>query len=172
MSKIVDAILNSVSRYSFIILVVLLFVAFSFAGYYGYKKYMDDKIAVTKFADVANADRNNKNATMMMFFVDWCPHCKTAKPEWDKFKSAYDGKPINGYMLKCVEVNCTDDSPANYKGETSASADRIAALIKKHNIQSYPTIKLIIDGGETVEFDSKITKDSLATFVNTVVTDA
>jgi thiol-disulfide isomerase/thioredoxin len=172
MSKIVDAILNSVSRYSFIILVVVLFVAFSFAGYYGYKKYMEDKIAVTKFADVANADRNNKNATIMMFFVDWCPHCKTAKPEWDKFKSAYDGKPINGYMLKCVEVNCTDDSPANYKGETSPSADRIAALIKKYNIQSYPTIKLVIDGGETVEFDSKITKDSLATFVNTVVTDA
>jgi hypothetical protein len=30
----------------------------------------------------------------------------------------------------------------------------------------------VIDGGETVEFDSKITKDSLATFVNTVLTDA
>lgn len=172
MAKIVDAILNYFSRYSFIILVVILFLVFAISGYYGYKKYIKDKIAVTKFADVANADRNNKNATIMMFFVDWCPHCKTAKPEWDKFKSAYNGKVTNGYTLKCVEINCTDDSPANYTAGTNKETDRIATLIKKYNIESYPTIKLVIDGGETIEFDSKITKDSLDTFVNTVMIDA
>jgi thioredoxin-related protein len=171
MSKIVDAILNYASRYYFIILVVVLFVVFSIASYYGYQKYIKDKIAVTKFADVANADRNSKNATIMIFTVDWCPHCKTAKDPWDKFKSAYDGKPINGYALKCVEVDCTEDSPGNYKDEDNPSLSA-AALIKQYNIKSYPTIKLVIDGGETVEFDSKITEDSLATFVNTILADA
>lgn len=172
MSKIVDAILNYASRYSFIILVVVLFVVFSIASYYGYQKYIKDKIAVTKFADVANADRNSKNATIMIFTVEWCPHCKTAKTPWDEFTAAYDGKPINGYVLKCVKVDCTEESPGDYKEENSPSTDRIAALIKQYNIQSYPTIKLVIDGGETVEFDSKITKDSLATFVNTILADA
>ena len=174
MSKIVDAILNVVRPYFWVLLVLVLFAIFSVAGYYGYQKYAKDVITKTKFADVANADRNNKNATIMMFFVDWCPHCKTAKPEWDKFKAAYDGKQINGYKIKCVTVNCTEDSPGNYKGDTPISADEAstASLIKKYNIQSYPTIKLVIDGGETVEFDSKISKDSLVTFVNTVVTDA
>jgi thiol-disulfide isomerase/thioredoxin len=174
MSKIVDAILNVVRPYFWVLLVIVLFIIFSVAGYYGYQKYAKDVITKTKFADVANADRNNRSATIMMFFVDWCPHCKTAKPEWEKFKAAYDGKQINGYKLKCTAINCTDDSPGNYKGDTPISADaaNIASLIQKYNIQSYPTIKLVIDGGETIEFDSKISKDSLVTFVNTVVSDA
>ena len=24
-----------------------------------------------------------KHAELMLFYVDWCPHCKTAKPVWD-----------------------------------------------------------------------------------------
>ena len=174
MSKIVDAILNLVRPYFWVLLVLVLFVIFSVAGYYGYQKYAKAAIEKSKFADVANADRNNKNVTLMMFFVDWCPHCKTAKPEWEKFKAAYDGTQINGYKIKCTAVNCTEDSPGNYKGDnpTTDDAAYIASLIQKYDIQSYPTIKLVIDGGETVEFDSKISKDSLVTFVNTVVTDA
>ena len=31
----------------------------------------------------------NKSCTMMLFYVDWCPHCKTAKPEWNKMKDKY-----------------------------------------------------------------------------------
>lgn len=79
MSKIVDAILNVVRPYFWVLLVLVLFAIFSVAGYYGYQKYAKDVITKTKFADVANADRNNKNATIMMFFVDWCPHCKTSE---------------------------------------------------------------------------------------------
>ena len=160
MSKIVDTILNLVRPYFWIVLVIVLFLLFSLAGYYGYKKYAKDVITKTKFADVANADRTNRGATIMFFHVDWCPHCKTALPQWKKFKDAYNGQQINGYKLKCTEVNCTDD------GED----ENIAIMIKKYDIQSYPTVKLAIDGGETIEFDSKITKDSLHKFVTTVIT--
>lgn len=160
MSKIVDTILNLVRPYFWIILVIVLFILFSLAGYYGYKKYAKDVIAKTKFADVANADRTNRGATIMFFHVDWCPHCKTALPQWNKFKDAHNGQQINGYKLKCVEVNCTNDS----------EDENIATMITKYDIQSYPTVKLVIDGGETIEFDSKITKDSLHTFVTTVIT--
>ena len=160
MSKIVDTILNLVRPYFWIILIVVLFLLFSVAGYYGYQKYAKDVVAKTKFANVANADRTNRGATIMLFHVDWCPHCKTALPQWKKFKDAYNGEQINGYKLKCVEVNCTDDS----------EDENIAVMIKKYDIQSYPTVKLVIDGGETIEFDSKITKDSLHKFVTTVIT--
>ncbi len=160
MSKIVDTILNLVRPYFWIVLVVILFLLFSVVGYYGYKKYTKDVVTKTKFADVANADRTNRGATIMLFHVDWCPHCKTALPQWKKFKDAYNGQQINGYKLKCVDVNCTED------GED----ENIAVMIKKYDIQSYPTVKLVIDGGETIEFDSKITKDSLHKFVTTVIT--
>jgi thiol-disulfide isomerase/thioredoxin len=142
-----------------IILLVILFLLFFIAGYYQYKKYTKDIAAKTKFADVANANRTNRTATIMFFHVDWCPHCKTAKPQWDDFKNTYNGKQINGYKLKCAEVDCTNDS----------KDENIAALINEYDIQSYPTVKLVIDGGETIEFDSKITKDSLHKFVTTVI---
>ncbi len=160
MSKIVDTILNLARPYLWIIFVILLFVVFSIAGYYGYRKYAKDIASKTKFADVANANRTNKTATLYMFHVDWCPHCKNALPEWKKFKEAYNGQQINGYKLKCEDIDCTND------GED----ENIAVIIKKYNIQSYPTVKLVIDGGETIEFDSKITKSSLHTFVTTVIT--
>ena len=170
MSKIVDALLNSFRPYFWKIFILVIFIIFSAAGYYGYRKYAKDIITKSKFADVANANRSTKNATLMLFSVDWCPHCKTAKPEWEDYMKAYDGKQINGCKIKCVTVNCTEDSPGNYKGGSISVPDAsIASLIKKYNIQSYPTIKLVIDGGETVEFDSKITKDALVTFINTVV---
>lgn len=160
MSKIVDTILNFIRPYFWIILVIIIFLLFSIAGYYGYKKFAKDIMKQTKFKDVANADRTNRSATIMFFHVDWCPHCKTATPQWDKFKSAYNGQQINGYRLKCTDVDCTNDS----------KDENIARLINKYDIQSYPTVKLVIDGGETIEFDSKITKDSLYKFVTTVIT--
>ena len=172
MSKIVDTILNVVRPYFWIILVIVLFLLFTVVGYYGYKKYTDDIVSKTKFADVANADRTNRTATIMIFHVDWCPHCKTALPEWKKFKSAYNGEQINGYKLKCVDVDCTSDSSLSENDDKTGDERHIAGLIKKYNIQSYPTVKLVIDGGETVEFDSKITKDSLHKFVTTVITPA
>jgi thiol-disulfide isomerase/thioredoxin len=158
MSRIVDTILNYVRPYFFIIFVLCIFILFSVAGYYGYQKYTKSIAEKTKFSDVANANRTNKTATIYMFHVDWCPHCVKALPEFEKFKTAYDGQQINGYKLKCIAVNCTDDEK-----------DDITATIKKYNIQSYPTVKLVIDGGETIEFDSKITQKSLHTFVTTVI---
>ncbi len=170
MSKIVDTILNLARPYLLIMLIIALFVSFSIAGYYGYQKYAKDIAAKTKFTDVANADRTNRTATIMMFHVDWCPHCKTALPEWNNFKDAYNGQQINGYKLKCVAVNCTVDSPLTDADKKTTDEQNVASLIKKYNIESYPTIKLVIDGGETVEFDSKITKNSLHKFVTTVIT--
>lgn len=160
MSKIVDTILNLVRPYFWVVLIIVLFLLFSIVGYYGYQKFAKDAVEKTKFTDVANADRINRGATIMLFHVDWCPHCKTALPEWKKFKDAYNGQQINGYKLKCVDVNCTNDG----------DDDKIAVMIKEYDIQSYPTVKLVIDGGETIEFDSKITKGSLHTFVTTVIT--
>jgi len=154
MSNIVDVINRLVRPYAYRILAVIILILFIIIAYYAYTNYNTQK--KNKFADVANANRRNKEVVIYFFHVDWCPHCKTASPEWNNFASKYDGKEINGYIVKCMDENCTN--------ETSD----ITALINKFNIDSYPTVKMVKDG-TTIDFDSKITSSSLEKFANTML---
>ena len=103
----------------------------------------------------SNADAS-KEAEMIRFYVDWCPHCKTAKPEWDQVKAEYQGKTINGYKVIFTEINCTNESA------------EIENVIKTYKIEGYPTIKLIKDG-QIIEYDAKPTKATMEQFLNTVL---
>ena len=98
----------------------------------------------------------NKQATLMLFYVDWCPHCKTAKPEWDSLKSEYEGKTINGYTMDFIEYNCTNEDQ-----ETEE-------LMNKYKIEGYPTIKLLKDN-QVIEYDAKPTKSTMSQFLTTVL---
>ena len=103
-----------------------------------------------------NGQDTGKEAELMLFYVDWCPHCKTAKPEWEKLKSEYEGKMINGYHVIFTEINCTSDSP------------EIEKLMNTYKIEGYPTIKLLKDG-QIIEYDAKPSKATLVQFLNTVL---
>jgi len=98
----------------------------------------------------------NKTAELVLFFTTWCPHCKTAKPEWEKVKAEYTGKPVNGYNLIFTEVDCTKENPDLEK------------LIAPYKIEGYPTIKLIKDG-QVIEFNAKPTSETLTQFINTAI---
>jgi thiol:disulfide interchange protein len=137
-----------------IIIVGLLFIVFA---YYIYKQYSDTKTSFHANRENIPKDQNsNKTATLMLFYVDWCPHCKTAKPEWETLKSEYDSKQINGYTISFVEYNCTNES-----AETTE-------LMDKYNIEGYPTIKLVKDN-QIIEYDAKPTKTTMEQFLNTVL---
>ena len=101
-------------------------------------------------------DKPDKSCTMMLFYVDWCPHCKTAKPEWNKMKDKYDGKTINGYKVNFTEYNCTKEST------------EIDSLLDQYKIEGYPTIKLVKDG-QIIEYDAKPTEATMTQFLNTVL---
>lgn len=126
-------------------------------GYYYYKQYSHK---TTEFManreNESNGQNSNKTATMMLFYVDWCPHCKTAKPEWDSLKTQYDGEQINGYTINFIEYNCTNES------------EEVSQLMDKYKIEGYPTIKLIKDN-QVVEYDAKPTKSTMEQFLNTVL---
>lgn len=153
--NIIDLLTRYVRPYYKFLLIIFIIIIFSLVGYYVYRRY-SVKTNGNKFKDVANANRRNK-ATVMFFYVDWCPHCKTAKPEWDKFVSKMNGNEINGYIIECVETNCTDDGDSN-----------VNHLINQYKIEAYPTIKMLKDDN-VIEFQSKITKETLNIFVNTMV---
>jgi thiol-disulfide isomerase/thioredoxin len=103
-----------------------------------------------------NASTNSKEAEMLLFYVDWCPHCKTAKPAWEEIKAQYENKTINGYKVIFTEINCTEETA------------EVEQMMNKYNIEGFPTIKLLKDG-QVIEYDAKPTKDTLSQFLNTVL---
>ncbi len=99
-------------------------------------------------------DGSESDYQLLFFYANWCPHCKVAKPEWEKLKSEMDGKKVNGKTVKFVEYDCTDPSP------------EIESIMDKYNVASYPTILLESSGGNVTPFENKPTKDALVNFLN------
>jgi len=136
------------------VLMIFLVIIFIIVIYYIYTKYFSKSFGKT----IENMENQSgdKTAELMLFHVDWCPHCKTAKPEWDQVKAEYQNKSINGYKVMFNEINCTDETPDKVK------------MIETYKIEGYPTIKLIKDN-QVIDFDAKPTKETLGKFLNTVL---
>ena len=158
------------------ILIVFLFILFLGVARYLYDNYYSQKIANKKYTDVANIVDRKPIIMIFFFHVDWCPHCVKAKPEWNNFKQQYTDKVINGYVIKPIDIDCTDDNgdevlvytdESGEKQTTKPTSMKTSEIIRKYKVDSYPTIKLIKDGA-TVDYDAKVTSDNLTKFVNTV----
>jgi thiol-disulfide isomerase/thioredoxin len=151
------SLLNRLGEYWKIAGLVVFAIILIVLAYYTYKQYTDGKTAFHANRENIPEDQNsNKTATLMLFYVDWCPHCKTAKPEWELLKTEYDGKTINGYTINFMEYNCTNESA------------EISQLMDKYSIEGYPTIKLVKDN-QIIEYDAKPTKSTMEQFINTVL---
>jgi thiol-disulfide isomerase/thioredoxin len=103
--------------------------------------------------DSSSSSSSSENIVeLLFFFTDWCPHCKTAKPEWEKVKTEYNGKEVNGKMLKFVDVNCTQETP------------EINELLKQYSVEGYPTIKAQ-HNGDITDYDAKPSEETLTEFI-------
>lgn len=176
MPNVFTVISNYIRPYQIFIMFIFIFFVFSGLAYYAYKNYYIPYREKDKKSDVANNPDRKKIANIFFFFVDWCPHCKTAKPEWNNFKVQYNNTEVNGYIIKCVDINCTDDSgsidivdiPENIQDDIKPTPMKIADLIRKYNIEAYPTVKMTKDD-YTIDYDAKISADSLDKFVHTAL---
>lgn len=133
-------------------------ILFSIYLYYQFvKPIFNTKFTANDEYNTTNSSYvSSKDAELMFFYVDWCPHCKTAKPVWDELKSEYENKKINGYTILFTEINCTNESP------------EIESLMNKYKIEGFPTIKLLKDGN-IIEYDAKPNKATLIEFLNTAL---
>jgi thiol-disulfide isomerase/thioredoxin len=131
---------------------VLFVVGLIIISYFMFNSFNKEK----NTPSVSHQSSGGKEAEIILFYVDWCPHCKTAKPEWEQVKSEYQGKTINGYTIVFTEINCTNESP------------EVEKLINNYKIEGYPTIKLLKDG-QVIEYDAKPSKATLIQFLNTVL---
>ena len=162
MSSTIDLLFSYVREYSFRIMIVFLLLLFTSTGYYIYLSMYPSLSTKNKFVDVANANPAGKSISITLYHVDWCPHCKTALPEWEKFSNEYHMKTVNGFKISCVKVNCTDNEKPDIKN----------ILEKDPVIDSFPTVRGVMptdDGKDiTIQFKSRISKDNLEKFVLSV----
>ena len=107
--------------------------------------YISNKEFVKKDTDF---DQDSNNATLYFFYTTWCPHCKVAKPEIDKLKSAIKGG-INDINVAVISVDC----------------DREPDLADQYKVTGYPTIKLVYND-KIYDYDAKPNKDTLMKFLN------
>lgn len=149
---------NIITNYWVIIVAVIVFSGISI---YYYSSYLAPKTQTNysgnnEHGRTSNQTSDSKEAELLLFYVDWCPHCKTAKPEWNDLKAEYENKEINGYNVIFTEVNCTNESP------------EIEKMMDTYKIDGFPTIKLLKDG-QVIEYDAKPTKETMEQFLNTVL---
>ena len=159
MAGIVEVIYrNYIYQYKRILLILFLCILFIIASVYAYKWYAASIISKKPYDDVANANRRKQPVDILFFSTTWCPHCQTAQAPWADFKSSYNGKEIKGYVINCVDVDCTND-----KNDANVSS-----FITKYNIEHYPTIKMVFDG-DVIDYEASISKSSLSQFVDTIL---
>jgi thiol-disulfide isomerase/thioredoxin len=92
---------------------------------------------------------DNPSTSVVICKADWCGHCKTAAPEFDKLLAA---------------------SPITLKNGTKATvsildADKNKSEVSKLDIKGYPTI-LIMNGGTKTEYPGERTHDGVLKFLN------
>ena len=157
MKSILDFLKNIYSNKSIVIILFLTCVFLGIAIYYYRtvvqptlnKKYIANKEFVEDNDDQQQPVQ--KSATMYFFYTNWCPHCKTAKPEWQALQSEVNGT-IKGKIIVFKSVDCDKDT----------------ALADKFKVEGYPTIKLVYDN-KIYDYDAKPTKDTLIQFLNSVL---
>ena len=146
--------------YKRMILIIFLLILFIIAGVFAYQKYAKPKIDVALTDDIANANRRQKIVNVYYFHTDWCPHCKKADPEWSNFSKKFNETSVNGYVINCINVNCTND-------DSTGGLNSNKSLIQKFNVEHYPTIKMLFNE-DIIDFESKVNYENLSSFVNTI----
>lgn len=127
---------------------------------YVYRNYVSSKLEPSytdnnEYYDPTN--NSNNTAEVIMFYVDWCPHCKNSMPAYDEFTSKYNQKTINGYKMKVTKFNCTNDEDTEVKN-----------MVDKYDIEGFPTI-ILITNNQTIAFDAEATTENLEQFVDNVL---
>lgn len=102
-----------------IVLIVLFFVYDKFLK--GFEGFETDSL------DIEEQVKSGKK--LVLFYADWCGHCKKIKPIWDE-----TAKEVNADEVKMIKVNCGEGT------------DKDQAIMKKYSIDGYPTIIQFING--------------------------
>jgi protein disulfide-isomerase-like protein len=103
-------------------------------------------------------EKNTKNlelfvdnkVKMMFFYADWCGHCKTFKPEWEKFvKKVSKDELLKGRVIL-----------------SKYNSDKEKEVFNKYAIKSFPTVLLIDKDANIQTFNGERSVEGLLSFLN------
>jgi thiol-disulfide isomerase/thioredoxin len=83
----------------------------------------------------------------ILFYTEWCPHCKKTISEWADYKNNFSDTRAKFTLVDC---------------------DKNKDKAELYGIESYPTIVMVLDGKNYV-FDSNFSKESMDKFVSTIL---
>lgn len=137
----------------FSILWLLITLVISYITYNSYIKPLLSDHKLNK--EFVNKNKNSEDILIMYFYTEWCPYCKKAKPEWNKFETYINNinKSLD-YTINLVSVNCDEDK----------------SIAEKYDVEGYPTVKLIYKE-KVYDFDAKVTKENLVEFLDSINTN-
>jgi len=128
---------------------------------------------IFKFCNNNVENMTNKlvsNGTVILFYADWCGHCKTYKPIWDNLKSQYGNKYNfreieHTQFMKCQKdmQECNNQTQLGYKDapnclNTVENCDKLKDIIPSLNqmtellqmINGYPSLVYVYKVGNDV----------------------
>ena len=134
-----------------IIVLFLLIAAMGIAYYFVYKSNNEGFSG-----DSSNLKPESGEVIVALFYAPWCGHCKTFKPDFEKAMGELDGKKaskseIKGKTVRFAKINCDEEQNK--------------PLAKKYGINGYPTVKILSDDGEAIEYDGERSADGMRQYL-------
>ena len=91
----------------------------------------------------------NGEVLFVKFYAPWCGHCQNLEPKWSALENKYGNQLINNKRVKILSANC----------------DKYEKIGEKYNINGYPTIKLIKNENEVIDYEDKRELEDLQKFL-------
>jgi thiol-disulfide isomerase/thioredoxin len=98
--------------------------------------------------------RSNNGYWVVLYYADWCPHCQTMKPEWQRFADKYKTNP---------DINVA---------ELESQFLDMLSPIHKSNVQGFPTIVSLAQGQKQSDYSGARTSKDIDLFANSQYNNA
>ena len=135
-----------------VVICLVVFITLVVTIKYVWDNYISPKLNASYVSNkefVENDDNDTSVAEIYYFYTEWCPHCKKARPEWNKFKDMIGENKVNNTKIYFYEIDCDKDT----------------ATANKFKVEGYPTIKMTYRD-QIYEYDAKPDANNLQQFLN------
>lgn len=106
-----------------------------------------------KVSDLQSANKfkseTQKGYWIILYYANWCPHCQSMKPDWQKFADKYNS-PSSNINVAEVESEFLDMTGPEHKS----------------NVEGFPTIVSCNKGNKTAHFSGPRTTQDIDSFAN------